>query len=83
MNVHVFKGPGRIFAVTTDAAGANLPAKYAPWAAFKSIDLEKGVPTPGLDVDECWSDLEAHGLHVTDAHKRITEQALSRHDDLA
>lgn len=83
MKVHVFKGPGRIFAVTTDAAGTNLPPQYAPWAAFKTIDLQKGVSTPGLDVDECWSDLETHGLHLTDAHRRITEQALSQQDDLA
>ena len=53
MQVHIFKGPGRIFAVTSDAAGANLPPKYAPWTPFKAIDLQKGVPTPGLDVDEC------------------------------
>lgn len=77
MQAHIFKGPGRIFAVTTDAAGANLPSKYAPWTAFKTIELQKGVATPGLDVEECWNDLETHGLHVTDAHVRITEQALS------
>ena len=77
MQVHLFRGPGRVFAVTTDAAGANLPPKYAPWAAFKTIDLQQGVATPGLDVDECWRDLETYGLHVTDAHKRITEEALS------
>lgn len=79
MQVHVFKGPGRIFAVTADVAGSNLPLEYAPWAAFKTIELRKGVPTPGLDVDECLSDLEMHGLHLTDAHVRITEQVLVEH----
>ena len=74
MQVHVFKGPGRMFAVTTDAAGADLPSQYAPWVAFKSIELRKGVATPGLDVEECWSDLETYGMHLTDAHQRITEQ---------
>jgi len=83
MKVHIFKGPGRVFAVTADAEGANLPPKYAPWTSFKTIDLQQGVATPGLDVDECRSDLETHGLHVTDAHKRITEQALSREDGRA
>ncbi len=83
MQAHIFKGPDRIFAVTTDAAGSNLPTKYSPWTAFKTIELQKGVATPGLDVDECWSDLETHGLHVTDAHKRITEQALSQQDGSA
>jgi len=77
MQVHVFKGPGRIFAVTADAAGANLPSQYAPWTAVKTLELQRGTPTPGLDVEECWSDLETYGLHLTDAHKRITEQALS------
>jgi len=76
MQVHIFKGPGRIFAVTTDAAGANLPSRYAPWAAFKTIELQKGLPMPGLDVDECLGDLETHGVHLTDAHVRITEQVL-------
>jgi hypothetical protein len=76
LQVHIFKGPGRVFGVTTDPAGTNLPAKYAPWAAFKTIDLERGAKTPGLDVDECLQDLETHGLHVTDAHVRITEQAM-------
>lgn len=76
MQAHVFKGPGRIFAVTTDSAGRNLPAKYAPWAAFKIVELQKGLPTPGLDVDECLSDLEHYGLHLTDAHARITDEGL-------
>ena len=83
MQVHIFKGPGRIFAVTSDAAGANLPPKYAPWTPLKAIDLQKGVPTPGLDVDECWSDLETYGLHLTAALRRITEQAISQQDGLA
>lgn len=77
MQVHIFRGPGRVFAVTTDPAGGNLPTLYAPWTAFKTMDLQKGVHTPGLDVDECLKDLEVHGVHVTDAHNRITEQALS------
>ncbi len=76
MNVHIFRGPGRVFAFTTDPSGANLPPKYHPWAAFKSIELRKGMPTPGVDVDDCLSDLEVHGVHITDAHVRITEDAI-------
>jgi hypothetical protein len=76
MQVHVFRGPGRIFAVSANPTGADLPPKYAPWAPFKSLELRRGEPTPGLDVDECLDDLEAYGVHVTDAHARITEQAL-------
>ncbi len=65
-----------MFAVTAVQDGSNLPKKYAPWHFAKTIDLEPGRPTPGLEVEECLKDLEAFGLHVTDAHVRITEEAL-------
>ena len=75
MMVHIFRGPGRVFGCTADASGANLPAKFAPWTAFKSIELSRdGEPVPGVDKDECLDDIEAHGFHVTDAHVRITDQ---------
>ena len=76
MQVHIFKGPGRIFGVTGQSSGDNLPRKYAPWTPFKSIEISEGQPTPGLDVDECIQDLRVHGVHVTDAHARITEAAI-------
>lgn len=76
MQAHVFRGPGRVFAVTTDPSGDNLPSKYAPWTAFKTIELQEGVPTPGLVVDDCLRDLEVHGVHITEAHVRITEDAI-------
>jgi len=76
MQVHLFRGPGRVFAVTADPDGGNLPAKFAPWALFKTLDLTKGEKTPGLDVDECIQDLEQYGVHVTDAHARITDTAV-------
>jgi hypothetical protein len=75
MQVHLFRGPGRIFAVTKEAAGGNLPVRYT-WAPVKTIELVKGVPTPGLNTDECLADLETFGVHITDAHVRITEQAI-------
>ena len=37
MQVHLFRGVGRIFGFTRDTAGANLPAQYGPWTAFKSL----------------------------------------------
>jgi hypothetical protein len=38
----------------------------------------RGVATPGgVDVTECLDDIETYGFHLTDAHKRITEQAVS------
>jgi len=76
MQIHIFRGPGRIFGFTAQATGENLPQKYAPWSAFKTVDLHKGEHTPGVDASECLSDIEAYGVHITDAHARITEEAI-------
>ncbi len=76
MQIHIFRGPGRVFGFTTDAAGANLPQNYAPWSAFKTIELRRGERTPGVDSDECLDDIEVYGVHITDAHVRITEEAM-------
>jgi len=76
MQIHIFRGPGRIFGFTTKQAGDNLPQKYAPWTAFKTIELLRDIQTPGVDANECLDDLDAHGVHVTDAHIRITEEAI-------
>jgi hypothetical protein len=77
MQVHIFRGTGRIFGVTQDATGANLPSQCAPWNAFKAIDLSRdGQPTPGVDARECLDDIEKYGFHVTDAHVRITESLI-------
>ncbi|HEY0587718.1 MAG TPA: hypothetical protein VGD52_16395 [Pseudoduganella sp.] len=76
MQVHIFRGSGRIFGFTSQPSGENLPRKYAPWSEFKSIELRKGEHTPGVDADECLSDIEVYGVHVTDAHARITEEAI-------
>jgi hypothetical protein len=74
MQVHIFRGPGRVFGVTQDATGATLPSKYVPWNPFKSITLSHdGEPTPGVDTHECLDDIAKHGVHITDAHVRITE----------
>lgn len=76
MLAHLFRGPGRVFGVTELVSGANLPAELSPWTAFKSIEVNRGVPLPGLQVDECLDDIAAHGFHITDAHVRITERFL-------
>jgi len=75
MQVHIFRGPGRIFAFTKDATGSNLPTAYGPWAVFKSLEMSKGVSQAGVRVDECLDDIEKYGFHLTDAHVRITERA--------
>ncbi len=76
MQVHIFRGPGRVFGFTTIETGANLPSKFAPWNTFKTIALERdGEAVPGVDTAECLDDIETFGFHVTDAHVRITESA--------
>lgn len=76
MQVHMFRGPGRVFGFTCDNSGANLPPLFAPWTHFKTIEMHQGESMPGVDVAECIADLEAFGVHVTDAHVRITEQVV-------
>lgn len=78
MELHIFRGPGRVFGVTRDAAGSNLPPGLAPWASFKVVEMVRGQPMPGLDTDECLDDVERHGFHITDAHVRVTEQHVPR-----
>jgi hypothetical protein len=77
MLVHIFRGPARVFGFTEDATGANLPAQFAPWTGFRSLELERGgEPNPSFNTDECLQDIEAHGFHITDAHVRITDRVL-------
>ncbi len=77
MQIHIFRGPGRVFGLTEDATGGNLPTQFAPWSAFKSVELSReGEPTPGVDSNECLDDIERHGFHITDAHVRITETVI-------
>lgn len=76
MQVYIFKGPGRVFGFTALSSGENLPQKFAPWAAFKTLELRWGERTPGVNADDCLRDLEAHGVHITDGHNRITEEAI-------
>ena len=78
MQVHTFRGPGRVFGFTAQPGGENLPAAYGPWTAFKIIDLPPDEPHSGVDPNACLADIEAHGFHLTDAHVRITESAAGR-----
>ena len=75
MQVHLFRGQGRVFGATQAAAGENLPSSYGPWVPFKTLELARGGVQPGLNVDECLDDIDAFGFHLTDAHVRITHQA--------
>jgi len=78
MQVHLFRGPGRVFGFTSDLSGANLPPQFAPWSHFKSVEMRQGEPMAGVDVDECLADLETFGMHVTDAHVRIPSKQCSK-----
>jgi hypothetical protein len=76
MQVHIFRGPGRIFGVTANNDGSNIPSQYTPWTAFKTLDLTRGRTQAGIEVNDCLDDIEKYGFHLTDAHVRITEQAV-------
>ena len=74
--VYAFKGQDRVFGFTRDDQAANLPDQYGPWTLFKTLELYHDEPHPGVDARECLDDIEAHGFHLTSAHKRITDLAL-------
>jgi hypothetical protein len=76
MQVQVFRGTGRVFAFTERSDANALPERYAPWTLFKTVELVRGQAQPGVDVDDCLDDIAHYGIHVTDAHVRITEQAI-------
>jgi hypothetical protein len=76
MHVDVFRGTGRMFAVIESGGANNLPEKYGPWSLFKTIELVRGRAQLGVDVDDCLDDIARHGIHVTDAHVRVTEQVI-------
>jgi len=73
MQVYIFRSVGRVFGFTQTASGDNLPSKFSPWTAFKTIELKRGVETPGVNAAECLDDIERYGFHITDAHVRITQ----------
>jgi hypothetical protein len=76
VQVYSFRGASQIFGFTSDSAGANLPPRFGPWAPFKTLEMVRGTPVPGVNVDECLDDIEVHGFHITDAHVRITQKTL-------
>jgi hypothetical protein len=76
MLVHTFRGPERIFVITADETGKTLPAAFGPWTAFKTLEINRDEPQAGVNVNECLDDIAAHGFHLTNAHVRITDQAL-------
>jgi hypothetical protein len=53
MHVYIFRGTGRVFGFTENAAGTNLPEQFGPWASFKMVDMHREKPQPGVDTNEC------------------------------
>jgi hypothetical protein len=73
MQVHLFRGSGRIFGFTLDGSGGNLPPQYGSWTVFKTLEMARGDVQPGVNVDECLDDIDKFGFHLTDAHVRIAQ----------
>ncbi|WP_432814404.1 hypothetical protein [Sphingorhabdus sp.] len=65
MQVHVFKGKGKVYGFTLDATGANLPASHGPWTPSKSIDMQRGeTPRIAVNTDAALDNIEKHGFHL-------------------
>jgi len=76
MQVHIFRGTGRVFGFTKDGTAANLPGQYGPWSVFKIVEMSGDEPKQSVNIDECIDDIEKYGFHLTDAHIRITERVV-------
>jgi len=78
IKVCIYRGPGRIFGFSAENGASHLPAQYAPWTAFRTLDVSRGTHQVSFDVNECLDDIEKYGFHLTDAHVRITEQVVRK-----
>jgi hypothetical protein len=76
MQIHAFRGTGRVFGFTKDAAGSNLPQQYGPWSPFRTLEMNRGEEVRGVRTGECLDDIEKFGIHITEAHARITERVI-------
>jgi hypothetical protein len=68
MQVHIYRGSGRVFGFTLN--GAGLPAQFGPW--IQGSRSKQGDAQTNFDVNDCLDDIEQFGFHLTDAHVRIT-----------
>ena len=46
MQVEVFRGRDRIFAVVEVGGAGKLPERYGPWTQFKTLELTRGQKQP-------------------------------------
>jgi NADPH-dependent 2,4-dienoyl-CoA reductase/sulfur reductase-like enzyme len=65
MQIHTFHGPIRIFGFTVHLAGGELSECYAPWTAFKPLELRHDEQEPAVNPSQCPNDIEAYGVHIT------------------
>jgi hypothetical protein len=76
MEVYVFRGKDRVFGITEEQSGDNLPTDYGPWSLQNALDMNRGEAAAGVRTDECLDDIEEYGFHITDAHVRITDKVV-------
>jgi hypothetical protein len=78
MQLYIFRGPDRVFGLTADGTGVNLLLQYAPWSAFKLVEMSRdGEPKPSVNSQECLDNIGKYGFHITDAHVRTTETVIA------
>ena len=74
MYVYVFKGSDRLLCFAGDRTGENLPAEQGPWILTTRLEmLQEDDPRPIVQTLECLEDIEMHGFHITNGHRRITD----------
>ena len=54
MQIHIFRGPGRIFGFTTKQAGDNLPQKYA---CSRKHPISSVMAPVALSVSGTWTEV--------------------------
>jgi len=68
MRVHIFKAQGNLCGFTRDPSGANLPANWGAWSAFKAIEIFEDHPAPRIGVNEAdiLMGIQNLGFYLTD-----------------
>jgi hypothetical protein len=74
MYVYVFAGTERLRGFTVEREGKNLPEAHGPWVLTNRLDMADGDDDrPMVRTRECLDDIEMHGFHILNGHKRMTD----------
>ena len=72
-------------AYTRDPAGANLPSNLPNfaslyWANYPKVqvNIDRGQPVPGLNVDDCLRDIERNGFHIVPVRVQAAKDVLAK-----